>query len=152
MEFDTLNILQKKKGGGVSLVSFFLSFFLSFIRSTFFLSERKREMLEDLEDLGGGGGGGGRDPNNGGPTSSRVTSALPNQHGRVLLGMRDKHHHRRPEERAMMDVVGASSSSSSSSVVPGTQRVREDVRMRAQSLRFRIHVWTAARIWIHAHR
>ena len=81
-------------------------------------------MLEDLEDLGGGGGGGGRDPNNGGPTSSRVTSALPNQHGRVLLGMRDKHHHRRPEERAMMDVkVGASSSSSSSSVVPGTQRV-----------------------------
>ena len=105
MEFDILNILQKKKKKGEFLwvpFSFFLSFFLS-VRLSFFQRERR-----DVGGLGrpgrGGGGGGGRDPNNGGPTSSGRTSALPNQHGRVLLGMRDKHHHRRPEERAMMDV------------------------------------------------
>ena len=55
MEFDTLNILQKKKKREEFLWVLFLSFFLSFFRSFDFLSfrEKEREMLEDLEDLGG---------------------------------------------------------------------------------------------------
>ena len=50
--------------------SFFLSFFLSFIRSTFFLSERKREMLEDLKTWAGRRRRRTR-PQQRGPTSSR---------------------------------------------------------------------------------
>ena len=66
-----------------------------------------------------------------------MTSALPNQHGRVLLGMRDKHHHRRPEEgddgrqsrRVFFFFFFVCRAWNAT-------RVREDVRMRAQSLRF----------------